>query len=180
FSRDWSSDVCSSDLLDDTTNALNQKQSELQKAKETLESAKKKEAELSGGLSPLQASLDTAVAEVEVKQAEVNATLAELDNQEQLLKKQQSLRDIRVRELYKKVASDKASEIVSLLDAKNLITFAKISAYQSQVLAEEERLIFNLNNIVKAIDTKRTELQADLASLDEQKKVAQQKVDSLR
>ena len=168
------------DELDDTTNALNQKQSELQQAKETLESAKKKEAELSGGLSPLQASLNTAIAEVEVKQAEVNAALADLDYQEKLLKNQQSLRDIRVRELYKKVASEKANQVVSLLDADNLVTFAKISAYQSQVLAEEERLILDLNNQVEKIDKKRVELQAELDGLDEQKKLAQQRVDNLR
>ena len=168
------------DELDDTTNALNQKQAELQQAKETLESAKKKESELSGGLSPLQASLNTAIAEVELKQAEVNTALADLDYQENLLKSQQSLRDIRVRELYKKVASEKANQVVSLLDADNLVTFAKISAYQSQVLAEEERLILDLNNQIEKIDKKRAELQAELDGLDEQKKLAQQRVDNLR
>src|SRR5690606_30450306 len=91
------------DELEDTTNALNQKQIELQKAKEALDAARKKEAELSGGLSPLQASLDTAIAEVEAKEAEVNATLADLDRQEEMLKNQKSLRDIRLRELYKKM-----------------------------------------------------------------------------
>ena len=168
------------DELDDTTNTLNQKQSELQKAKEALEGAKQRELELAGGLTPLQAALNTAVAEVELKQAEVNATLADLDNQEQLLKKQRTLRDIRIRELYKKVASDKANEVVSLLDADNLVTFAKVSAYQSQVLAEEERLILDLGNQVTKIDQKRVELQRDLDHLDEEKRLAQQKVDNLR
>ena len=48
------------DELDDTTNTLNQKQSELQKAKEALEGAKQRELELAGGLTPLQAALNTA------------------------------------------------------------------------------------------------------------------------
>ena len=76
------------DELEETTRALNQKQAELQKAKDALAAARAKEQVLAGGLNPLQATLDTAIAEVEVKQAEVNEVLADLDRQEAALKKQ--------------------------------------------------------------------------------------------
>src|SRR5690606_26033050 len=136
--------VSMADELDDTTKALNQKQQELQNAKQSLEAAKKKESELAGGLSPLQASLNTAIAQVKVKEAEIAKILAELDRQEVQLEEQQALRDIRIREFYKRLSSEKANQVVNLLDANNLVSFAKVSEYQSQLLDEEERIILDL------------------------------------
>jgi peptidoglycan hydrolase-like amidase len=167
------------DELDDTTKTLNTKQQQLNSAKNTLEEAKKRESQLSGGMSALQASLATAIAEVGVKEAEVNKVLADLDVQEKTLKNQQVLRDIRVRALYKKLSSEKANEIVSLLNAENLVTFAKVADYQAQVLVEEERIILDLNNRVAEITKKRTELQGQLSQLADEKARAQQRVSNL-
>ena len=168
------------DELEETTRALNQKQAELQKAKDALAAARAKEQVLAGGLNPLQATLDTAIAEVEVKQAEVNEVLADLDRQEAALKKQKDLRDVRLRELYKKMYSDKGNQVVSLLDSENLVSFARLSAYQQRVLGEEERLIIDLNKSVAEIAEKRAGLQKELDKLAEEKRLAQQQVDNLQ
>src|SRR5690606_1418698 len=150
------------DELEDTTNALNQKQKELQQAKEALDQAKQKESELADGLSPLQATLNTAIAQVKVKEAEVAKILAELNQEEALLDNQKTQRDIRIRALYKRLSSEKANQVVNLLDANNLVSFAKLSEYQYQVLAEEERLILEINLKVEQTDNKPAELQSEL------------------
>jgi len=168
------------DELEDTTNALNQKQKELQQAKEALDQAKQKESELADGLSPLQATLNTAIAQVKVKEAEVAKILAELNQEEALLDNQKTQRDIRIRALYKRLSSEKANQVVNLLDANNLVSFAKVAEYQSQALAEEERLILELDQKVDTIDQRRAELQAELDKLAEERRLAQQKVDNLQ
>lgn len=168
------------DELEQTTQELHKKQQELDSAQKALKEAQAREQNLSSGMGSLQGKLNTAIAEVTVKEAQVNKVLAELDNEEQRLEQQKKLRDVRIRALYKRVSTEKANQIISLLDANNLVSFAKVSEYQSQVLAEEEQLILELNNKVAQIDQKRAELQSELDKLAEQKRLAQEQVNSLQ
>jgi SpoIID/LytB domain protein len=172
--------IAHADELTDTTNALIQKQSDLQKAKKALEDARNQVQSLSGNLPSLQTSLNIAIAEVNVKEAQLNEAIATLNQQESLLKQQKIDREARVGSLYKQLKKDKISPVLALLDSSDFRTWTKLVSYHQMSLEDDRTRIINLDKQVAGLSAQRTKLQSEAASLRTQKAQLQSRVDSLR
>ncbi len=165
------------DELEKTTQTLNAKKSDLNRAQKALEDARKRESSLSSGVSGLQASLDVAMAEAGVRQAEADAALADFEREEVLLRKRQTDYVAGMRTLYKQMMAHKTVQVVTLLDAGSLVEYARISDYQSKILEDERSRVLGLAQDVADLEARKVALKetadkAQAAKADLEKKMA--------
>lgn len=172
--------IAHADELGDTTNALIQKQSELQKSQQALQQAKAQVQSLSGNLPSLQTSLNIAIAEVNLKQAQLDAAIAQLNQQEALLKQQKLDREERIGSLYKQYKKDTISPMLALLDSNDFRSWTKLVSYHQMSLQDDRTRIIALDQEVAGLSQKRAALQAESEDLKKQKEVFQAQVNSLR
>lgn len=172
--------VSRADELDDVSNALQKKYTQLQQSQQALSEAKKKEAAASSSLGGLQSSLNIAIAEVNVKQAELDAAIAELDQQTAQLKQQEYQRVTRVRSLYKTLKQDMHNPLLSMLDSGNLSDFARMYGYQNAAVEDDKAKISELDAKISAIDQRRAELQAQADVLKSKKAQLEAQANALR
>lgn len=172
--------VARADELTDTTNALLQKQTDLQKAQAALQQAKAQVASLSGNLPSLQSSLNIAIAEVNVKQAELDAAVAKLDQQTAELHQQQTDRQERVLSLYKQYKKESVSPMLALLDSNDINVFTKLISYHQMSLQDDKTRIASLDEQVTKLSQQKAALQTQSNDLKSQKDQLQARVDSLR
>jgi SpoIID/LytB domain protein len=172
--------VVRADELGDTTNALMQKQSDLQKAEQSLKQARDQVQSLSGGLPSLQSSLDIALAEVNLKQAQLDEAAAKLAQQEAQLKQQKQDREDRISALYKQYKKEMISPVLAILDSNDFRTWAKMVSYHQMSLEDDRNRIIDLDKQVANLSEQRSSLQAQTDNLKQQKAKYQTQVDSLR
>lgn len=168
------------DELTKTTQELNAKKEQLRKAEAALKSAREREAALSSGVSGLQVALEVAQAEAVVKQAEAEEALADFARQEALLQQREELYAANTRGLYKRMMAARAMAVATLLDAENIVTYARLSDYQAKMLEQEQQRVLGLAEEVSGLEKRKIELkgQADKALAD--KKNLEQRMANLQ